>query len=43
MKAVLFALVLLAGCQTAPNDDPGIPRDVLCGMLTCDNSQRNTP
>lgn len=35
MRATLFALLLLAGCQTAPNDDPGIPRDVLCKMVVC--------
>lgn len=35
MKAVLFALVLLASCQTVPDDDPGIPPDVLCAVVTC--------
>lgn len=42
MRAAVFALLLLAGCQTGPNDNPAIPRDVLCSMVTCD-SQRNTP
>lgn len=39
----LVLLVLLASCETAPKDNPGIPRDVLCSMVICDNPQRNTP
>lgn len=38
--ATVIAIILVAGCAAPRHDDnPRIPRDVLCSMITCGKDQ----